>query len=487
MGAGAGAGAGAGDAAAANVPHRPAAWPVIKFSEVSTTWHYKKSIDDSLRAVGASWLNPFELFNPWYGYALGKYLMESHIGADATAAAAAAAAAGAAATTSPNNTKKIKKQPKSVSLPGPDGPPLRIFELGGGSGTVAADVLDYVRRVAPRIYKQTTYTIVNPRPELLALQLELVRDRRGHGEPGRVVGLVEDFTRSSESATSTTAIVEAAAEEEDVWEEDDCFVLALDAFDNLPRDKVYRDADGVLRAAVVVDGGGDGVPPTEQFVAVAMDAGSAAGGGAAAEAAEAVIARTVAMLDKHNGLDARGRAIPGRQVLSAEAEAIVPREVTRADILSRLQGLLMLDPTDTIARATGSSASGTAAVVAGGKPVFVPTGAVQLFTSLRSRLPRHRLVASGFDQLPKSDAALLAREVKECANPPLVSNAEDGDLSSYVVGAGGAVGVAAAAAAAVVADDDVAFVVVVSEVGEKESKETKKENEKGSRSRVQSR
>ena len=85
---------GGGDAAApSGVAQRPAPWPTIEFSKLATTWEYRKSTDEALRGVGASWLNPFELFNPWYGYALGKYLMEAHIGADATAAAAAAAAA----------------------------------------------------------------------------------------------------------------------------------------------------------------------------------------------------------------------------------------------------------------------------------------------------------------------------------------------------------------------------------------------------------
>jgi hypothetical protein len=72
-------------------------------------------------------------------------------------------------------------------------------------------------------------------------------------------------------------------------------------------------------------------------------------------------------------------------------------------------------------------------VLRGGAPTFVPTGAVGLFQTLRARLPRHQLLATGFDELPPSSARGLGPELRGCSNAPLVSHATRGDLATYLL------------------------------------------------------
>ena len=86
----------------------PVPRPMINFGDLGSKWEYQKSIDDVLKETGASWLSPFELYNPWYGHALGKYILESHVGP---------------AGISSNASGKGR-------APRPDSPPpLQIFEL----------------------------------------------------------------------------------------------------------------------------------------------------------------------------------------------------------------------------------------------------------------------------------------------------------------------------------------------------------------------
>lgn len=51
---------------------------------------------------------------------------------------------------------------------------LVLYEAGGGTGTNALNVLDYLRREEPRLYDRTEYTIVEISPRLAELQTERV-------------------------------------------------------------------------------------------------------------------------------------------------------------------------------------------------------------------------------------------------------------------------------------------------------------------------
>lgn len=54
------------------------------------------------------------------------------------------------------------------------GEPLVLYEAGGGTGTNALNVLDWLRREEPKLYEGTEYTIIEISPRLAELQTERV-------------------------------------------------------------------------------------------------------------------------------------------------------------------------------------------------------------------------------------------------------------------------------------------------------------------------
>ena len=95
-----------------------------------------------------SWLTPSEIFTPFYGQAIANFVLDKH--AQMTASSSFAAE------------------------------PLRVFEIGGGTGTLARDILDHVRGAAPGVYENMMYTCVEISPRLAQLQGRTVGEAAGH-------------------------------------------------------------------------------------------------------------------------------------------------------------------------------------------------------------------------------------------------------------------------------------------------------------------
>lgn len=62
------------------------------------------------------------------------------------------------------------------------GTPLRIFEVGGGTGTLARDILDHLRGSVPDVYRDVDYRMVEISPVLAQLQERNVADVGGHSD-----------------------------------------------------------------------------------------------------------------------------------------------------------------------------------------------------------------------------------------------------------------------------------------------------------------
>ena len=50
--------------------------------------------------------------------------------------------------------------------------PLSIIELGGGRGTNALSMMDFLEQTFPQLYENTNYTIIDASPTLIKLQKE---------------------------------------------------------------------------------------------------------------------------------------------------------------------------------------------------------------------------------------------------------------------------------------------------------------------------
>ena len=74
--------------------------------------------------LASQWLTPVEIFRPHYANAIARYILEQH-------------ACGQLDSDSERD--------------------LTIYELGGGTGTCAANILAHIRDADPRVYARTKY------------------------------------------------------------------------------------------------------------------------------------------------------------------------------------------------------------------------------------------------------------------------------------------------------------------------------------------
>ncbi|KAL3642088.1 hypothetical protein CASFOL_012903 [Castilleja foliolosa] len=154
----------------------------IKFNQLAGRKAYTKHLDAIYKQSDISWFTPVELFKPWYAHGIAEAIMRT----------------------------------ANLSVP------LKIYEIGGGSGTCAKSVMDYIKLNAPtRIYDSMTYTSVEISSSLAKKQLETVGDVESH---------------------STKFRVECRdAADPNGWgqEQEPCWVIMLEVLDNLPHDLIF--------------------------------------------------------------------------------------------------------------------------------------------------------------------------------------------------------------------------------------------------------
>ena len=105
-----------------------------------------------LHCMQASWLTPSEIFTPYYGRAIANFILDKH---------------------------------SQMAEPGSK---LSIVEIGGGTGTLARDVLDHIRSAAPQSYAACSYTSVEISPQLAQAQQRTVAETAGHASRYEVLG-----------------------------------------------------------------------------------------------------------------------------------------------------------------------------------------------------------------------------------------------------------------------------------------------------------
>lgn len=116
--------------------------------------------------------------------------------------------------------------------------PLRVYEVGAGSGALASDILDFVENTHPEIYASMQYHIIEISPRLAEQQQ---RALARHISAGRA-----EVTNKSVFDWNT-------------MEPDACFFIALEVFDNLTHDVVRYTTDTLqpYQAVVSIDASGD--------------------------------------------------------------------------------------------------------------------------------------------------------------------------------------------------------------------------------------
>ncbi|CAA0819872.1 Protein of unknown function (DUF185 [Striga hermonthica] len=154
----------------------------IKFNQLEGRKAYMKYLNAVYKQSDISWFTPVELFKPWYAHGIAEAIMRT----------------------------------ANLSVP------LKIYEIGGGSGTCAKGVMDYIKLNAPtRVYESMTYTSVEISSSLAQKQLETV---------GEVGSHLAKFKVECRDAADPNG-----------WghEEQPCWVIMLEVLDNLPHDLIF--------------------------------------------------------------------------------------------------------------------------------------------------------------------------------------------------------------------------------------------------------
>lgn len=167
--------------------------------------------ENSLDAVSPSdtrqlWYTPTELFRPYYGESIARYLIANY---------------------------------KLTTYPYHD---LIIYEMGAGRGTLMLNILDYIRAVDPAVYSRTKYKIIEISTQLATLQnSQLMQSTaaRGHADKVEIINQsIFDWTNPVPSP---------------------CFFLAFEVFDNFAHDTIRYDmeTEKPLQGHVLIDDVGD--------------------------------------------------------------------------------------------------------------------------------------------------------------------------------------------------------------------------------------
>ena len=165
-----------------------------KMSTIETYWDsigqiYETYSKDSLNV----WHTATELFNPWFGRAVGHYILQKH----------------------------LEQRNKGITND------LYIYEIGGGNGTLMMNILDYIREKRPDIYQSCYYILYEISPKLHRLQ-ETLLSQSEHLMKDRVRLICDDVVSNLGG------------------NELPCFVVAIEVLDNLPHDVIVRHQTGEL-------------------------------------------------------------------------------------------------------------------------------------------------------------------------------------------------------------------------------------------------
>ena len=151
------------------------------------------------------WHTPTELFRPYYGEAIARYLVTNY---------------------------------KLTLFPYHD---LIIYEMGAGNGTLMLNILDYIEMVDPEVYERTKFRIIEISPALAELQQQKVNDTSGGGHWDHV------------------EVINKSIFDWNTYVHSPCFFLAQEVFDNFGHDAIRYDMEtGKARqGCVLIDADGE--------------------------------------------------------------------------------------------------------------------------------------------------------------------------------------------------------------------------------------
>lgn len=368
-----------------------------------------------------AWLTPVEIFAPHFGASIAHYLTTHHLYNFNTLCS------------TNNNTLKISSKFSGINdstknkerIPRTH-QPLVIYEIGGGTGTLARDILNWLQQYYPNLHATCQYTCIEISPTLAELQYKRVVTEQGGVHKHQF------------------QVVRGDAAEMKTWEKENfnfnvnpreengdgpCFVLAMEVLDNLPHDKVVYSTEKETRSA--------GSYTTTNSI---RDEGIRRG-----RWLEALVAESLDSNDKSYSQYKEIYKPVHDPLIHRCLQTWLDKEATSGtqnDFFSFSKNIFQ-KLIDVAVQGGGGTAAGTLPSSTsrhhhhygegGGSSsisneIFLPTGALRVFDTLHKVRPHHRLLAADFDFLPET--------VIQGENAPLVATTTAGvtkDHSSYLV------------------------------------------------------
>ncbi|XP_049932905.1 uncharacterized protein LOC116250809 isoform X2 [Nymphaea colorata] len=181
----------------------------IKFNELEGRSDYLKLLDKLYKENDIAWFTPVELFKPWYAHGIAEAILRT----------------------------------ADLSVP------LKIYEIGGGSGTCAKCIMDYMMLNAPsKVYRNMKYISVEISPALAEKQMETIGEVRSH---------LSHFQVECRDAADRNGW--------GVGDPQPCWVIMLEVLDNLPHDLIYSKDQASSWLEVWLEKQADRLSLLEQF------------------------------------------------------------------------------------------------------------------------------------------------------------------------------------------------------------------------------
>ncbi|KAL8757282.1 MAG: hypothetical protein Q9184_004247 [Pyrenodesmia sp. 2 TL-2023] len=168
---------------------------------------FEDALDEkALNDTRQLWHTPTELFRPYYGEAIARYLVTNY---------------------------KIAHHPFHD---------LIIYELGAGNGTLMLNILDYIRECHPDVYERTQFKVIEISSALAARQASQLTSSASWKGHARHVEII------NKSVFDWNIYVSAP-----------CYFLALEVFDNFAHDTIRYDhfTEEPHQGMVLIDKFGD--------------------------------------------------------------------------------------------------------------------------------------------------------------------------------------------------------------------------------------
>lgn len=152
----------------------------LKYNDLSGIYNYTQLLGHNYPKF--AFLTPVEIFQPWYGHSIGNYCLKNIKGAN-----------------------------------------LKILEIGGGTGTCALSILDFLKKHSYKNYITVNYTICEISPVLAEICLKRLK-----AEHGKLVD------------NGQVKVLNKSILDWNLHSSEQTFIIGLEILDNFPCDKVCK-------------------------------------------------------------------------------------------------------------------------------------------------------------------------------------------------------------------------------------------------------